>query len=280
MAGLRSPVSSNGFTLVTKTDYWNVWAKSGFAQENQASFTASAISWLDSVLTRISSDFAYSMAVRPGTSWEASRMDCVLDPGAQGGAHTGTVFGSSGVSVSPDAIYNSDFDIPQFWWYILTMHETVNVVTGSIAGSWVWADGSPLWGGTSPFPNMCDIVVSGELGKKLISGAQMSRMRQDAGVMLFLDIHSRFGWRVYQSLFSYVNANGITDWSVYPEPLRTAILIWFLSHGANLTTFSTQQVLLDQFNSALRAISRLEVPADAYTEAQRRFPRPDVPHLY
>ena len=277
--GVRSPaVSANGFLLVAQTSYWNVWSTSEFWRRNQSNFTDSATSWLDSVLVRTSSDFACSVT-RAGTSWEPSRMDCVLDPGAQGGAHTGTVFGPGGVSISPDAIYNSAFGISQFWWHILTLHETVNVATGSIASSWPWADGSPLWAGGSPFPNMCDIVISGELGRKDLSAAQLSRMGGDPGVSIFLDIQRRYGWSAYQNLFSYVRANGIRDWGAYPEPVRTGILVWFLSYAANLTTFSTQEVLLDQFNAALRLISGREVPHSVYTQAQSMFPRPDVPHL-
>jgi len=85
---------------------------------------------------------------------------------------------------------------------------------------------------------------------------------------------------VYQRLFSYVRINGIRDWTVHPEPLRTAIVVWFLSFGANLTTLSTDELLLNEFNSALQSISGLQVPPLAYTQAQSLFPRPDVPHLY
>jgi len=278
---IRNPTTSaSGFSLIAKTANWNVWATDTFWQQHQSGFSDSAVGWLDSVLAQLSNDFAYSMTIPAGASWESSRMDCVLDPSAQGGAHTGTVFGPSGVSVSPDSLYNSAYGIPQFWWYILTMHETVNVLTGSIASSWVWADGSPLWVGSSPFPNMCDIVASGEVGRKDVSAAQLSRMGGDPGVRLFLDIQRRYGWGVYQKLFSYVKINGIGDWSAHPEPLRTAIVVWFLSFGANLTTLSTDELLLNEFNSALQSISGLQVPPLAYTQAQSLFPRPDVPHLY
>jgi hypothetical protein len=278
---IRNPtISANGFGLVAKTRYWNVWATNEFWQQYQFNITDSAMQWLDSSLAQISNDFAYSMTIQQGTTWEHDRMDCVLDPDAQGGAHTGTVFGPSGLSISPDALYNSAYGIPQFWWHILTTHETVNVMTGSIASSWVWADGSPLWAGGSPFPNMCDIVVSSEIGRKDVSAAQLSRMEGDPGVRLFLDIQRRYGWGVYQRLFSYVGINGIRDWGAYSEPLRTAILVWFLSFGANLTTLSTDELLLDEFNSALRSISGREIPSSVYTQAQSLFPRPDVPHLY
>jgi len=160
------------------------------------------------------------------------------------------------------------------------MHETVNVLTGSIANSWVWADGSPLWAGSSPFPNMCDIVASNEIGRKDVSAAQLSRMEADPGVRLFLGIQQRYGWGLYQKLFSYVMMNEIRDWSVYSEPLRSAILIWFLSYGANLTTTSTDELLLKEFNSALQSISGQVVPSSAYARARALFPRPDVPRLY
>src|SRR6202030_4381800 len=100
--------------------------------------------------------------------------DLVLDPAAQGGAHTGDVFGSYGVSLSPDAIYNAFNGVQQFWWYILTLHETINVFTGALAQGWIWADGSPLWAGTSPFPNMCDIRVADELGYTSLSSTHSS----------------------------------------------------------------------------------------------------------
>jgi hypothetical protein len=278
---IRNPtISANGFGLVAKTRYWNVWAASEFWQQYRSDFTDSAMGWLDSSVAQISNDFGYSMTIRVSTSWESARMDCVLDPSAQGGAHTGTVFGPGGVSISPDALHNNAYSIPQFWWHVLTMHETVNVLTGSMASSWIWADGSPLWAGSSPFPNMCDIVVSSEIGRKDVSAAQLSRMEEDPGVRLFLDIQRRYGWSVYQRLFSYVRINGIRDWSAYPEPLRTAISVWFLSFGANLTTPSTDELLLDEFNSALRSISGRQVPSSVYTQAQSLFPRPDVPHLY
>jgi hypothetical protein len=278
---IRDPTTSaNGFDLVASTTSWNIWARTEFWKQYRSHFTDSAVGWLDASLARLSSDFAYSRTTQGGTSWEPVRMDCVLDPGAQGGAHTGSVFGSNGVSVSPDALYNSAYGIPQFWWHVLTMHETVNVLTGSIASSWVWADGSPLWAGGSPFPNMCDIVVSSEIGRKDVSAAQLSRMEADPGVRLFLGIQQRYGWGLYRKLFSYVVMNEIRDWSVYSEPLRSAILIWFLSYGANLTTTSTDELLLKEFNSALQSISGHLVPSSAYARAQALFPRPDVPRLY
>jgi hypothetical protein len=280
MAIRDSTTSANGFDLVASTRYWNIWATTEFRRRYRSHFTDSAVGWLDASLARLSSDFAYSRTIQGGTSWEPVRMDCVLDPGAQGGAHTGSVFGISGVSVSPDALYNAAYGIPQFWWHVLTMHETVNVLTGSIASSWVWADGSPLWAGGSPFPNMCDIVVSNEIGRKDVSAAQRSRMEADPGVRLFLGIQQRYGWGLYRKLFSYVTVNEIRDWGAYSEPLRSAILIWFLSYGANLTTMSTDELLLKEFNSALQSISGQLVPSSAYTRAQALFPRPDVPGLY
>jgi hypothetical protein len=278
---IRNPTTSaNGFDLVASTTSWNIWATTEFWKQYQSHFTDSAVGWLDASLVQLSNDFAYSRTIQGGTSWEPARMDCVLDPGAQGGAHTGTVFGTSGISVSPDALCNRAYGIPQFWWHVLTMHETVNVLTGSVASSWIWADGSPLWAGSSPFPNMCDIVASNEIGRKDVSAAQLSRMEADPGVRLFLGIQQRYGWGLYQKLFSYVMMNEIRDWNVYPEPLRSAILIWFLSYGANLTTTSTDELLLKEFNSALQSISGQLVPSSAYARAQTLFPRPDAPRLY
>jgi hypothetical protein len=289
---------ANGFLLVGQTTNWNIWAPpSNYIYNGTAFFpyegvtypqfitylTSEAFDYLDSVVSELADDFDYTIFPIPkggGLSYDGVRLDAVLDPSAEGGAHTGTTFGGYGVSISPDAIFFSyDYDnveIPQFWWFIFMCHETVNVWTGVLAGDWIWADGSPLWSGQSPFPNMVDIIVSGQLGfdrgTKDVSDAQRQRFQSDPGVLLMLSLQSTYGWKVFQRLFAYTQSEKITNWGAYAEPLRTAIIIWFLSKGAGLKASNT--TLLTQFNTATQAISGQTVPLATYQQAQSMFPNP------
>ncbi len=268
----RSP-STNGFTLVTTTQFWNVWSTPAFHAQRAADFDAPRMSWLDASYRQLAEDLGFQLAPQRGKCYDGQRLDVVLDPAAQGGAHTGTAFGSHGVSVSPDALYNVGYGITGFWWSILTMHEAVNVMTGSIAQGWVWADGSPMWAGQSPFPNMCDIVVAGEAGRGDVSDAQLQRMGSDPGVGLFLWIQRTCGWAPYQRLFRWTRLHGITDWHRFREPsLRTAILVWFLACAT--PELGQGSLLLDRFNSALKRISGLQISASDYSQAQALFPDP------
>ena len=265
--------SAKGFRLVGTTQFWNVWSTAAFYAQHGTDFDAPRMSWLDVSYRQLVEDLGIQLTLQRGQSYDAAHLDVVLDPAAQGGAHTGTIFGSQGVSVSPDALYNVGYGIEGFWWSILTMHETVNVMTGSVAQGWVWADGSPMWAGQSPFPNMCDIVVAGETGRGDVSSAQRQRMSSDPGGDLFLWVQQTYGWAPFQRLFRWTRVNGITDWHRYKEPsLRTAILVWFL-------TYATREVgggplLLERFNSALERISGLQVSASDYSRAQALFPNP------
>ena len=88
----------------------------------------------------------------PGTtaqSQDGIRFDLVLDSQSQGGAHTSTLFGPYGVSVSPDAVINDFAGVEGFWFYLLSIHELSNVWAGYKSQGWPWADGSPLWKGSS-----------------------------------------------------------------------------------------------------------------------------------
>src|ERR1035437_5992496 len=174
MSSTSSDISANGFKLVATTQFWNVWCTSPFYARYAASFDAARMSWLDTFYEQLVEDFGFQLTPRTGQCYDGKHLDVVLDPVAQGGAHTGTTFGPYGVSISPDALYNMGYGITGFWWFILTMHEAVNVMTGSIAQGWIWADGSSMWAAQSPFPNMCDIIVAGETGRKDVSNAQLA----------------------------------------------------------------------------------------------------------
>jgi hypothetical protein len=265
--------SAKGFTLVGTTQFWNVWSTAAFYAQHAADFDAPRMSWLDASCRQIAEDLGFQLTPQRGRAYDGEHLDVVLDPTAQGGAHTGTAFGSHGVSVSPDALYNSGYGITGFWWSILTMHEAVNVMTGSIAQGWVWADGSPMWAGQSPFPNMCDIVVARETGRGDVSSAQLQRMIADPGVSLFLWIQQTYGWAPFQRLFRWTKLHGITDWHRFREPsLRTATLVWFLACAT--PELGQSSLLLDRFNSALQRISGMQISASDYSQAQALFPDP------
>jgi len=254
-----------GLTNYSKSAYWNLWALQSELQGYAPFFTAATEAYPDTVVPQLAADFAYSVFPLPvpaggPASFDGIRMDLVLDPAAQGGAHTGTTFGPYGVSVSPDAIYNSGGGIQSFWYYLLSLHETVNVWTGALATGWPWANGSAVWGGQSPFPNMCDQVVLGELGMTAASQYQASRMASDPAVQALLQIQQQYGWGAYQGLFSLTRSNGITSWSVYPEPLRSAIIALFISSGAHASVLPILQA------------GGVGVTSAAFAQAQALFP--------
>jgi len=265
--------SANGFRLVGTTHFWNVWSTTAFYSQHASDFDAPRMSWLDVSYRQLVDDLGFQLTPQRGRCHDGEHLDVVLDPAAQGGAHTGTTFGSHGVSVSPDALYNIGSGIAGFWWFVLTMHETVNLMTGSIAQGWVWADGSPMWAGQSPFPNMCDVVVAGETVREDVSRAQLQRMSSDPGVGLFLWVQQTYGWAPYERLFRWTRLQNITDWHTYREPsLRTAILVWFLTCATR--ELGQSSLLLDRFNSALQRISGLPISASDYSQAQALFPDP------
>jgi hypothetical protein len=268
--GMGRP-SAKGFELVTQTTFWNVWSPLGFRAQHIAHFDSARLTWLDACYSQVIQDLGIQFALRRGQSYDAAHLDIVLDPASQGGAHTGTAFGADGVSVSPDALYNVGFGTPGFWWFVLMMHETVNVITGSIAQGWVWADGSSMWAGQSPFPNMCDIVVPSELGRDEIASAQLARMSSDPGVGLFLAIQRSNGWTPFRRLFQWTRERNIVDWHRFREPsLRTALLVWFLECA--IGPQATGGPLLERFNAVLARISGQEITDSDYSQAQSLFP--------
>lgn len=252
----------NGFQLIATTQFWNIWVPPSFYTANQRYFTPEKIAYPDLYVSQIAKDFGYTIFPLSGGNYDGVHLDLVLD---SDGAHTSTVFGGNGATIAADSIYNVVNGQEAFWFHILSLHETINVWTGSIAHDWVWADGSSFWAGQSPFPNMCDVVITGEIGYQSVSSLQASRFASDAGVQLFLNIQAHHGWRVFQSLFATTKKLNITEWSVHPEPMRTAILAWFLS-------FPVGTSLLTQFNSATQAISGQTVPLSTYQQAQAMFP--------
>ena len=95
-------------------------------------------------------------------------------------------------------------------------------------------------------------------------------MNSDPAVMLLLSLQKFYGWSLYQSLFRQATDNGIDDRRKYDEPLRSAILVWFLSAGAGQAAGTG---LLPQFNDMFQKLSGQTIPSDVYASAQSMFPQ-------
>jgi hypothetical protein len=238
------------FERVYQSKHWNLWVEPAYYSANKASFTTAALAWLETFLLQIIQDFGFSIfPLKPCQSQDGVRMDCVLDPAAQGKAYASTGFGTAGVSVSPDAIVNPG----QFFWYILPMHETCNAFVASISSGWIWANGSTLWGGGSPFPNMCDIVVSAEVGESSISSQQSAREGALPDVALYAFIQTQYGWGPFQKLFAYVIKNSF-EWYEIQEPYRTAATCYLLSQFCGTDLLNSTP----GFNAAIEAVAALK----------------------
>ena len=109
--------------------------------------------------------------------------------------------------------------------------------------------------------------MTSEPGQTTASHIQAANIAGEAGAQLILKLHDLYGWGIFRSLFDYTRKHKVRDWTVYAEPLRTAIVVWFLSYAAGTS-------LLDSFNAAIRATSGQTVPLATYQQAQASFPLP------
>jgi hypothetical protein len=256
----KSVKLARGFANFHTSDHWNLWAEPNFLEQYSGTLTNELVIFPELFVKQIEIDFGYTIFPLRGDSYDGAHLDLVLDPASQGGARTGSLFGPLGVSLSPDSVYNDYNGEFGFWFRVLSLHETVNVWTGRLAGGWIWADGSPLWQGKSPFPNMADFAILEEIGYKKTARSQRARITDDPYVRLFHEMQQKFGWRVFQGLFSMVKEHGISDWHAFGEPLRTAITILFLSRAAGTD-------LLEGFQRAGIAVSQ-----ENYARAESIFP--------
>jgi hypothetical protein len=236
------------FVQVHETANWRWWTTQPFWNQYQNQILALA-NYPESYLSRLRADFGYDIG---------QKMDLVLDPDSHGGA-TGTPWNTPGVTIAADSIYNVYNGIPSFWFYILSLHESVNVWTGYITPGWPWADGSSIWHGGSQFPNMADIIITRELGLTDVSTTQASRMNSDPGVQLLLNLQHTFGWNIYQGLLNLIRQHNVIL-ANYAEPAKTAIIILFMSATAGVS-------LLSPFIQA-----NVGVTANALQSVQQLFP--------
>ena len=234
MALVPGKTSKEGFLLVAQTKHWHVWSPPTFFDENKDSFSPERIDYLDAMVEQLEKDLGYSMLDGPIKSSDGTRLDCVLDPTVEG-AHTGTIFGEQGVSIAPSLISEpflfGDTMIERFWWYVLMAHQTTRLWLFSVAKGWPFSD---------VFEDAFTIVTTMELAQTFeaslisVSGAlsSLALSNRDYPTQLLYGIQKTYGWIAYQSLIESVVEAKISDWSVYDEPLRTAILVWFLSCGS------------------------------------------------
>jgi len=164
-----------------------------------------------------------------------------------GGAHTGSNFGN-GDSVTGDAFYNTYTGVADssgtqktvagFWGYLLTLHEAINVWTGTVSQGWPvdwWADHR------SPFPNSMDYHVM-----KTIGDAQGNTTLQNAAGIQ----HYRFGVSGYSGYDSevamddtfYNNYGGYTPFVRLFSLMKTDGLHWN-NVAADPSTLLTEYVI-------------------------------------
>jgi hypothetical protein len=171
-----------------------------------------------------------------------------------GGAHTGSDFGL-GDTVTGDAFYNdyrdpvSHVNVPGFYGYLLTLHEAINVWTGTVSSGWPtdwWADHR------SPFPNSMDYHVMQTAGTAdndaaLLAAAKAQHeefgipgvARYDTEVAMFDDLFDKYGgFEGLQRIFKLIEADGAhwDDLGDNPSALRSHYVIAYLQLGLGTTT--------------------------------------------
>jgi hypothetical protein len=223
-------------TKLFETTYWQVYSTS-ISASDQSRIT----SYIDQVVTRITNDFDLPLPTTKLILW--------IDPSNSSG-----VFGTP-TPMGAGVFMGTGIMQDDFWFHIAVLHETVNYFTGTVASDWVWADGSPLWGGSSPFPNACDILMLMEMGYQSDSNKQYGREYPDSRVALFYNLSQKYGWGIYQRLFKEVEAAGLKNWGLIGEPQRTATLIAFMNHAAGNGN------LLNQFQQAGIAVKQSDMVA-------------------
>ncbi len=227
-------IHSSAWSLVTETMHWKVYSQGDYLTTYEPDILA-LTPFLDQIFPKIAADFGYSLPTSP-------KMEIYLDPASHGGATGTPTGGAMGITIAADSVINVVYGIKGFWFYILTLHETVNVWTGYITPGWPWANGSYIWKGGSQFPGMCDGIITRALGYTAVSNANLATSLNDPGVKLLHDLQQTFGWEIYQGMFSLLKTYRVILADLI-EPAKTATLIAFMSISAGVD-------LLPQFISA------------------------------
>jgi hypothetical protein len=246
---------SNGWILFHTSTYWDWFTTQDFLTAHEADI-AKFYGYPDTFIPQLTKDFGYTVPLPAGqTKWAL-----YLDPNSHGGA-TGTPTGAVGVTIAADSVLTSDPSgtLPGFWFYLLSLHETINDYTGYVTGHWPWANGSPLWQGGSQFPNFVDIVVLREVGQTQASQIQANRMLSAPSVKVLYDLYQQYGWGIYQFLFKSLKAANINFFN-YSEPMITGIIVYVLG------VYSGRSLLSDFANAGLTLSS------DTITQAGTLLP--------
>jgi len=166
-----------------------------------------------------------------------------------GGAHTGTACGTYGSTVTGDAFTNLGYDVAGFWGYTLSLHEAINVWTGSVSSGWpndYWADhvsGFPL---STDWHVMATIgAASSDANLEAASAALHSRYEDgDGRIGMFDAIFARMGYAGYGRAFAYVRRDGI-DWDrlgvANPDRKRSEYVVAYISLGAGQSVLPIMQ---------------------------------------
>ncbi|WP_035058413.1 carbohydrate-binding protein [Andreprevotia chitinilytica] len=200
-----------------------------------------------------------------------------------GGAHTGSNFGT-GVSVTGDAFYDNyqhpvtGQNIPGFWGYLLTLHESVNVWTGAVSPGWPmdwWADHR------SPFPNSMDFRIMKTIGDaqgnttlQTAADAQHYRMGvagqsgYDSEVAMMDNFYDRYGgYNAFARTFKLMQTDNM-KWNQAastPSSLLSEYVIAYLQLGFGTKTDLTASDFIAS------GVGTLDTATPAYT--------PDKAHI-
>lgn len=162
-----------------------------------------------------------------------------------GGAYTGTDFGT-GISVTGDAYYASNVygGVPGFWGYLFSLHEAIDVWTGTVSPNWPidwWADHR------SPFPNSMDYHILKTIGmvnqnQTLLQAADVQHMRfsvsyspnYDSEVSMFDSLFDSYGgFPAFANVFRLIQEDGVKWPEVASDPsaLLSEYVIAYLQLG-------------------------------------------------
>jgi hypothetical protein len=82
-------------------------------------------------------------------------------------------------------------------------------------------------------------------------------MLSDPGVKLLYDLQQKFGWRIYQGMFSLIRQHRV-NLATYTEPMKTATIVLFLSSSAgSLLLPLFRQAGVGASDDALQAVQKL-----------------------
>jgi MYXO-CTERM domain-containing protein len=174
-----------------------------------------------------------------------------------GGAHTGTACSNLGDGAAYDGFTGSAYGATDFWGYLLSMHEAINVWTGMSSSGWPtdwWADHQ------SAFPNLMDFHIMAKIGAtnadaNLTKAAAAQKARfypggdtADAKVValdnVFAAMPNGDGFAGFSRLFALQKGDGVT-WDNLgvpnPDVKRSEYVVAYMSLAAGKSLLTLVQ---------------------------------------